>query len=99
MTREQQIQQLERRLNELDGEIRKLEGDLGMVTDSKRRETYRGELKVLHEKRHVAEERLAQARLEKAESWEEDTLLTGILEIFDEIGARLQRLGGKIRGA
>lgn len=98
MARKEQIDQLGVRLDELNGRIRAMERELGRIADSKRRETYRGELKVLREKRHVAEERLAELRLREAESWEDEDFLSGVLEIFDEIGERLQRLGERVRG-
>ena len=96
MTPEQQIKHLENRLNDYGSEITKLEGKL-KYADAKLRETYQNEIDDLRQRRHRVEGQLAQARLNKAESWSDENLGAGIAEALDEIGQRLSRLFSKVK--
>ena len=96
MTPEQQMKNLEARLSDFATEISKLEGQL-KYADSKLRETYQQEINELRQRRRRVEERLAEARLKKAESWSEENLGAGIMEAVDEIGQRLSRLLSRVK--
>lgn len=52
------------------------------------------ELSSLLERYRSVEERLADLRLEKAQSWQEHTADAGLLRVFDDIGQRIDRLFG-----
>ncbi|MGA7800353.1 MAG: hypothetical protein WCC36_06040 [Gammaproteobacteria bacterium] len=98
MTRQQQIEELEGRLAQWRARIRQVESDQSHA-DAVGRRAFEAELKALKEHVSGADGQLGQLRLSKAESWEEETLLTGINRTMDEIGQRLDRLfrGGEGR--
>ena len=96
MTPEQQIKNLEGRLNNYATEITKLEGQL-KYADSKLRETYQQEINDIRKRRRRVEEQLAEARLKEAESWSDENLGAGIMEALDEIGQRLNRLLSRVK--
>ncbi len=89
--REEQIQRLESWENDLNNRIAALDSQLDSVPP-KLRETFSDELKLLRKQRSEADKRLAELRLEKAESWREEDLQAGIVNIFDDIGRRLDRM-------
>lgn len=93
--REQDIERLQRQRALWDSEIKTLQAQ-SEHADPKLREAYEQKVKLLEEKWRKIGERLATLRLEQAESWEEDTMLTGIFEIFDEIGRRVDELMSKL---
>jgi len=97
MSREQRIHEQEQRLDQLGARVTQLQDELERA-DTKLRETYRTELKALVKRRGEAQAQLAQLRLQEAESWQQQTLLTGVAQVLDEIGQRLDRLFTGVRG-
>ena len=90
MSIDEQIRQLEKRLSDWEAEMSELEAEIAASDkDPKVKEGLLSELESLQARRRTAGERLAELRTREAESWADDTLLTGILEIFDDIGRRL----------
>lgn len=94
VTRTEQIERLERRLQEWDTRIGKLEAMMEKG-DRKLRACCQQELEALLGRRWEAGETLAELRLQEAESWEEANLRT--LGIFDEMGNSLDRLFSRMR--
>jgi chromosome segregation ATPase len=91
MTRQDQMNELEERLAQWNARIRQLESDRSHA-DAMGRRAFDAELVTLKEHADSVDGQLAQLRLSKAESWEDETLLTGINRAMDEIGQRLDRL-------
>lgn len=90
MSIEEQIQQLQKRLADWEAEMNELQAEIATSDkDAKVKEGLLSELDALQARRRLAEERLAELRTQEAEAWADDTLLTGILDIFDDIGRRL----------
>jgi hypothetical protein len=96
MTEKQAIRRFEAHLEDLDRRMLGMEAELEQV-DPGLRASYRNELAALTADRRAAQEKLAHLRLADAESWQEEDLEAGILEIFDEIGERLDRLFFRVR--
>lgn len=82
---------LEDKLTEWDARIGQLQAMMSQG-DYSLRACCKQELDVLSEKRHQADTALSELRLREAESWEEENFRTGLLDIFDDIGTRLDRL-------
>lgn len=91
MTPEEEIQRLETRLAEFEEKLSDVSAHLERA-DPKLREAYAKELRVLEEKKQHAHDRLAELRVQKAESWADEDLRATVFEVFDEIGRRLSRL-------
>lgn len=96
MTDKQDIRRFETHLEDLDRRMHGLQTELDKV-DPGLRASYKNELAALATDRQAAQEQLARLRLADAESWQEEDLETGILEIFDQIGERLNGLFSRIR--
>ena len=97
MRRGQEIERLEQQQVSCDTEIKSLQAQFHNI-DPKLRERYEQKIKLLDEKWHRVGERLAELRLREAESWEEDHMLTGLHEVFDDIGRRVDELISKLSG-
>lgn len=95
MDHDDKIRQLEQRLAEMDEHIAELERRLPNAPTQERGALDR-ELSAIRERHRHAEQRLAQEKLEQAESWQEEDLETGILEIFDDIGRRIDAMFSRI---
>ena len=87
---------LEDKLAEWDARIGQLRAMMNQG-DYSLRACCKQELDMLAEKRHQAEAAVSELRLREAESWEEENFRTGLLDIFDEIGNRLNRLVTRMR--
>ncbi len=91
----ERIDQLEHKLGEYDGRIRKLD-DLMDSVDTKLKEKYKQDVASLHLQSEKARARLHLLKLKKAQSWEDETLGSVMLEIFDELGEKLDLLFSRI---
>lgn len=92
---EDEIAALERQLSHLDRRIEDLEGRMARAGLTLR-QAYQAELKSLRDEHRRAEAEIARLRRQEAESWEREDLQGGILAIFDDLGARLDRLFGEV---
>lgn len=97
---EEKIDRLERRLDELDRHISAFTRHMEH-SDPGARAAYEEQLEELRAHRSSAGERLAEARVEEAESWADDDFEAAIINVFDRIGGRVEhmveRLGGTTR--
>jgi len=96
LSRHDDILFLEDKLAEWDARIGQLRAMMNQG-DYSLRACCKQELDMLAEKRHQAEAAVSELRLREAESWEEENFRTGLLDIFDEIGNRLNRLVTRMR--
>lgn len=95
MTHQQEILRCQGRLLRCRDRIAGLEAELGRA-DAKLREDLGRELHALRRTYRRAEEHLARARLEEAESWAEDDFGTGLFAIFDDLGRRIDGLFARV---
>ncbi len=96
--REERIRQLETRLAGWENRIDELEEELAR-SEAAIRNRYFRDLQDLKEKRDAARNRIAELRLRRAESWEDDDLQAGIIRVFDDIGSRINRLFSNVSNA
>lgn len=97
MKREELIRRLETRLAEWDERLLELEAKV-QRNDPHGHNGHRAELRSLRRQRNEAEAHLTELRAEGPESWVEEDLGSGVLHIFDDIGARLDRLVSRLGG-
>lgn len=95
MNHENEILRLEHLLARYRAKTEALQGEVARA-DAKLREDLGRELAEIHKRQRHAEEHLAQARLQHAESWLEEDFGTGLFAIFDDLGRRIDGLFGRI---
>ncbi len=95
MNHETEITRLETLLARYRSMTAALQDEVGRA-DAKLREDLHRELGEIHHRQRHAEEHLAQARLQQAESWVEEDFGTGLFAIFDDLGRRIDSLFGRM---
>lgn len=95
---EERIRQLETHLAGWENRITELEAQLAKAGPQISNSCFR-DIQDLKEKRDAARNRIAQLRLPRAESREEDNLQAGIQRVFDDIGSRVNRLANRVSHA
>lgn len=95
MGRAQHIEQLEHHLTESSAKIEAIEARL-QTHDPKGREVYELELQELKDRQREVEQHLAKVKLDEAESWSEDDFGHALLEVFDDIGRKLDHLLSRV---
>ncbi len=95
MNYETEITRLESLLTRYRAMTAELQDEVARA-DSKLREDLHRELVEIHHRQRHAEEHLAQARLQQAESWVEEDFGTGLFAIFDDLGRRIDALFGRM---
>lgn len=95
MNHETEIHRLENLLARYRARIEVLQHEAARA-DSKLREDLARELAEIHKRQRHAEEQLAHARLQRAESWEEEDFAAGLMAIFDDLGRRIDGLFGRM---
>ncbi len=91
MNIDERILKLESQLGDLTSRMDAISGLAGKVS-TRARELYNEEREQILKKCGKARERLNELKLKKAQSWEDETIGDAVLEIFDEIGDRLDKL-------
>lgn len=95
MNHENEILRLESLLARYRAKTAALQTEVARA-DAKLREDLGRELIEIHHRQRQAEEHLAQARLQQAESWIEEDFGTGLFAIFDDLGRRIDSLFGRV---
>lgn len=90
-----EIQRLENLLARYGARIEVLEDEIAGA-DAKLREDLQRAMAEIHKRQRHAESNLSQARLQHAESWEEEDFGAGLIAIFDDLGRRIDGLFGRI---
>jgi DNA repair exonuclease SbcCD ATPase subunit len=88
------IDAVERQLAELEARLAELE-HLSDTRKDQAGEAARRELPALRERLREKKAEFERLRVQDAQSWEQENLLTGIEAVFDEIGKRIMRLLGR----
>lgn len=95
MNHEAEIHRLEQLLARYRSQVEVLHDEASRA-DPKLREDLARQLDDIHRRQRHAEEHLAHARLQRAESWEEEDFATGLMAIFDDLGRRIDGLFGRM---
>lgn len=95
MNHQDEILRLEQLLERYRTKTALLQSEIAQA-DAKLREDLSHELMEIHKRQRQAEEHLAQARLQQAESWLEEDFGTGLFAIFDDLGRRIDGLFGRM---
>jgi len=91
MNIDERISSLENQLTDYDSKIASL-NEMMKDLDQYEKKSDMSEISDLQKKSLKARERMNELKLKKAQSWEDESISDAVIEIFDDIGKRLDKL-------